>query len=254
MNSCVYRGTVRHRRIHPVPHTFRYTLFMMYLDLDEIPGVFDGRWLWSARRPAIGWFRRADYLGDPALPLADAVRDRAAQALGTRPTGPVRMLTHLRYFGLVMNPVTFYYCFDDTGTRPEAILVEITNTPWNERHTYVLGSLNGSSESRTRAFCLKKQFHVSPFMAMNHDYRWQFSVPGRRLVVHMENFTEGGQKLFDASLALRREEISAGTLSRALARHPWMTATVVVGIYWQAFRLWLKRTPFHTHPAKRSVS
>ena len=254
MNSAIYRGTVRHRRLRPVPHAFRYPLFMLYLDLDELPQLFDGRWLWSARRLAPAWFRRADFLaaGDPAVPLAQAVRDLAEARTGRRPEGPIRLLTHLRYWGYVMNPVSFYYCFDPTGARVETVLAEITNTPWKERHTYVLRNGDegrGTGEGSLR-FRFGKEFHVSPFMGMNHQYDWRFSEPGRRLAVHMENFENGG-KLFDATLVLEREEISGPALARALLRHPFMTARVITAIHWNALKLWLKGNPFHAHPRYR---
>ena len=223
---------------------------MMYLDLDELPEIFDGRWMWSARRLAPAWFRRADYLGDPRVPLADAVRDEAESRTGRRPEGPIRVLTHLRYFGYVINPVTFYYCFAPDGERVDTILAEITNTPWNERHVYVLGpsAKDDSATGYTHRF--GKAFHVSPFMEMDHAYAWRFGDPGARLTVGMENVS-GGEKVFDATLDLEREEITGANLAKALVRHPWMTARVAAAIYWQAARLWLKRTPFHTHPSKR---
>jgi hypothetical protein len=250
MNSCIYRGAIRHRRRSPVSHEFRYRLFMLYLDLDELPRVFAGRWLWSVRRPALAWFRRADYLGDPAVPLDRAVRDLVATRTGTRPSGPIRLLTHLRYFGYVQNPVSFYYCFDAAGIRVETIVAEITNTPWGERHAYVLPAQPGDAQERR--FRLAKTFHVSPFMPMDMAYDWRFSLPGRRLTVHMRNLARGEQ-VFDATLVLRREPLTGRALAAALARHPWMTATVVAGIYWQAFRLWLKGAPFHPHPAIRRL-
>lgn len=248
MNSCIYQGTIGHRRRSPVPHEFRYRLFMLYLDLEELPRVFDGRWLWSARRPALAWFRRADYLGDPAVPLDCAVRDLVAERTGIRPTGAIRLLTHLRYFGYTQNPVSFFYCFDAAGTRVETIVAVITNTPWGERHAYVLPvQPDAPQDHRVR---LTKSFHVSPFMPMDVDYEWRFSPPGDRLTVHMENLVDG-MPVFDATLALRREPVTGPALAGALLRYPWITASVVTGIYWQAFRLWLKGAPFHDHPATR---
>ncbi len=264
MRSCIYEGTVRHRRHSPVPHTFAYPLFMMYLDLEEVPAVFEGRWLWSADRPAPAWFRRADYLGDPGRPLDAEVRREAERLTGRRPAGPIRMLTHLRYFGYVMNPVTFYYCFGEGGEHVETILAEITNTPWSERHTYGLTSADPACDPAgdpagdpahgpcDRQHRFEKAFHISPFMGMRQEYAWRFSPPGARLVVHMES-AENGDKLFDASLLLRRVEISGRSLAKALARHPWMTARVAAAIYWQALRLRLKGNPYHEHPGKRAA-
>jgi DUF1365 family protein len=242
----VYHGLVRHRRHAPVPHAFRYRLFMLYLDLAELPRVLDGRWLWSARRPALAWFRRADYLGDPRIPLDTAVRDLVTERIGRRPAGPIRLLTHLRYFGYVQNPVSFYYCFDSPGRRVETIVAEITNTPWGERHAYVLPAPEG--DARVLRFALDKTFHVSPFMPMDVDYDWRFTPPGERLTVHM-NSRVGGEQVFDATLALRRAPLTGRALAASLLKFPWMTAQVAAGIYWQALRLWWKRAPFHPHPA-----
>ena len=250
MKSCIYEGTIQHRRFGPVPHMFRYTLFMMYLDLDEVHHVFRGNRWWSARRLAPAWFRRRDYLGDPSVPLADAVRDLAEEQTGRRPNGPVRLLTHLRYFGYIINPVSLYYCFDETDEHVETIVAEITNTPWGERHAYVLSpEMDANSVAHHR---FPKNFHVSPFLDMDMQYQWHFTPPGDRLVVQMENYDDSG-RVFDATLAMRREDITRSALNRALLRHPWMTAKVIAAIYWQALRLTFKRTPFYVHPAKRSA-
>lgn len=244
MNSCVYRGRIRHRRTSPVRNEFEYSMFMLYLDLGELPTIFDGHWLWSARRPALAWFRRADYLGNPAIPLDRAVRDLVEFHRGKRPAGPIRLLTHPRYFGYIQNPVSFYYCYDASGNALETIVAEITNTPWGERHQYVLPAAPGAIRHR---FQHAKQFHVSPFMPMDHDYDWRFSTPDRALTVHMTNL-EGGQPVFDATLALRREPLTRASLSSCLLGYPWMTAAVVAGIYWQALRLKIKGAPFYPHP------
>jgi len=249
VNSCIYRGVITHARRAPKRHAFAYRLFMMYLDLDEIERVFAGRWLWSTRRPALAWFRRADYLGDPSVSLESAVRDEAERLTGERPRGPIRVLTHLRYFGYVQNPVTFYYCFDADGSTVETILAEITNTPWNERHTYALCRSPTGAGPTEHTHRFDKAFHVSPFMEMDHEYTWDFSEPAERLTVQMVNFA-AGDPLFDARLALERVPITGRSLAAVLTGFPLMTVRVLAGIYWQAFRLWLKRTPFVTHPDK----
>jgi len=249
IKSCIFEGRVRHRRFTPVEHGFDYRLFMMYLDLDEAPGLFRRRWFWSAHRPALARFRREDHFGDPAVPLEQSVRDLVADETGQRPDGPIRLLTHLRYFGYVFNPVSFYYCFDADDTRVETIVAEVTNTPWGERHCYVLPQrMNEGRDGHGRYFP-EKVMHVSPFMEMDVAYDWRFNAPGERLTVHMEN-ARGGSKIFDATLVLNREEISAGSLARALAAYPLMTLKVMVAIHWQALKLWIKGAPVHDHPGK----
>ena len=248
MNSRLYVGAVRHRRRTGRAHAFGYRLFMPYLDLDELPELLDPFWLWSARRPALAWFRRADYLGPPGRPLAPAVRDAVHSHIGHRPGGPVRVLAHLRYLGACFNPVTFYYCFEPDGERLHSILAEITNTPWGERHPYVLDCRGQAG--RVHRFSFQKAFHVSPFMSMEHRYHWRFTTPGEHLHVVMRNETQG-RVVFAAALGMQARPFDRPSLAAALARHPWMTATVVGGIYWQALRLALKGVRFHSHPKHR---
>jgi len=251
VHSALYEGWVRHRRFQPVANRFRYPLFMVFLDLEELPNVFRDHPFWSVGRPNVAYLRRADHFGDPAVPIAQATRDLVAAETGKRPDGPIRLLTHLRYFGHCFNPVSFHYCYDAGGRRVETIVAEITNTPWGERRCYVCDeSMDEASSPRWRRFRLAKDFHVSPFMGMGIDYDWRFLTPGERLQVHMESW-ESGLKVFDATMGLRRRPICRAELTRALLRYPAMTLKVIAAIHFQALRLWWKRAPFYVHPSKR---
>jgi uncharacterized protein len=240
--SALYEGTVRHRRMAVRPREFRYGIHMAYIDLDELPELLGGRL--ASPRAGIVRFRRSDYFGDPAEDLAGAVRDRVSELTGSRPEGPVRLLTNLRAFGHCFNPVSFYYCFEPAGQRVQAVLAEVTNTPWGERHAYVLSHSNGGRVLRGRS---EKLLHVSPFMGMDHEYEWRVSVPGERASVHIESH-RAGVRAFDATLNLARRELTPRSLASATARHPMNTLHVLARIYGQALRLKLRGVPVHPHP------
>ncbi len=210
--------------------------------------MFRGRWLWSTHRAAVVRFRRADHLGSEGVPLAEAVRELVAAHCGERPTGPIRMLTQLRFAGYVINPVSFYYCFDDHGDRVRQVVAEVHNTPWGEQHCYVLPTARFSADPESRI--TNKEFHVSPFLPMETKYRWRMSRPGRRLNIHLENYHHA-ERVLDVTLALERREISSATLARVFTRYAWMPHRIAANIYWQAVKLWWKRCPFFPHPARQ---
>jgi uncharacterized protein len=258
VNSCLYEGSVRHRRAGTPANEFRYPLFMAYLDLDELPGCFDGRWLWSARRPALAWFRRSDYLGNPEVPLTYAVRELVAERIGVRPRGPIRLLTHLRYFGKCFNPVSFYYCFDAAGERVVAVVADVTNTPWGERHAYVMAVQENADHGSVTVMQAQfdKQLHVSPLMGMDHVYDWRLTEPGEQLLVHIESHRAGehsAESVFDATLSLHRRELTPSALRGALLRYPFLTARILVRIYTHALRLKLRGARYFPHPKKGAL-
>ncbi len=253
LRSAVYEGTVAHRRHGSVPHAFRYPQSMLYLDLTELPGALDVHPLWSARRRNLAYFRRADYLGDPRTPLAHAVRDLVEERGGARPTGPIRLLTNLRTFGHCFNPVSFYYCFARDGERLEAVVAEVTNTPWGERHAYVLDVSEPAEAGESVRETFEKVLHVSPFLGMDHTYEWRLDVPGERLVARIEN-RRAGEKVFDATLSLRRRELNRAALTRVLLRYPAPTLRATARIYGQAARLKLKGVKYFPHPDRAAAS
>jgi DUF1365 family protein len=233
--SAIYEGTVRHRRFADRTNEFTTKIALAYVDLDEVPAL-----PLSSGRKRLVRFERADYLGDPTKPLDQAVRGLVEDRTGARPQGPIRLLTQLRSFGHCFNPVSFYYCFDPAGERVQEVVAEVTNTPWGERHSYVIeregpGSvLKGESD---------KLLHVSPFMGMEHQYDWRVADPGETLSVHIES-QKDGERAFDATLSLRRRALTR----RSLARCAGTTLRTVALIYAHALKLKLKGARVHPHP------
>lgn len=251
MRSAIYEGRVRHRRYQPVGHIFSYRLFMLYVDLNELPTLFENRWCWSVDRTNLASFKRTDHVGDPHTPLEESIRQLVDARTGNRPAGPIRLLTHLRYFGYVFNPVSFYFCYDRSDEHVDTIVAEITNTPWGERHCYVLGQEDNRASGRRKHYRLNKVFHISPFIDMDVAYDWRFTEPTSQLAIHMENLRDG-KPFFDATMKLERREISGTALARVLVQYPMMTARVIAAIHWQALKLWAKGVPIYPHPGKRN--
>lgn len=252
VRSCVYRGTLRHRRFTPRHHAFRARLWMACLDLDELPELFDGVPGFSARRPALARFRREDYLGPADMPLKAAVRAELTRQLGSAPEGRIVLLTQLRTFGVIFNPVSLYYAYD-RDDRLTAVLGEVTNMPWQERTTYAC-HVDPARHRHTAIFA--KHMHVSPFNPMEMTYRWHFNTPGEQLLMHMENWHDAPSpgapsRQFDATLTLTAAPATRRVLLATLARQPWLSLKTIAGIHFQALRLWLKRVPVHDHPQRK---
>lgn len=258
INSAIYFGTIRHRRYEPVCHAFKHSIGMLYLDLDELPNVLEHPPFWSARHAAPGRFRRSDYLGDPNVPLRQAVASVVERRTGTRPDGPIRMLTIPRTAGRAFSPLSLFYCFArDDAHAPAFVVAEVTNTPWREPHCYVLDlraastPLSGDRQRETLRQSSRKVLHVSPFMGMQQSYRWALTSPGTTLTVHIDTLDETrlGSRIFDATLALSRRELTGASLRRLLLRYPFQAARTGFHIYSHALVLALKGAPRFPHPA-----
>jgi uncharacterized protein len=243
--SCFYEGTIRHRRVAPA-REFRHRIALAYIDLDELPSLLAGRL--TSDRFGLLRFRRSDYLGDDRVPLATAVADAVQERGYTRPSGSIRVLTQLRSWGHCFNPVSFYYCLAPDGDGLEAIVTEVTNTPWGDRHSYVLAA-EGSPVVGAK---FDKALHVSPFMGMDHSYDVRATAPGPTLSVHIES-SRAGRREFDATLALARRELTPASARRMSARYPLATVRVLALIYGHALGLKLAGARWHRRPQMESA-
>ncbi len=247
--SAVYTGSIRHRRFTPRHREFRHRVCYFYCDLAEVHRLFRFPLLFSLSRFSFFSFQRRAYLGPAHVPLDQAVRDRVEAELRFRPTGPIRVLSQIGVLGFAFNPVSFYYCFDENAEQVVAVVAEITNTPWNERHAYVLRA----DDQPRMEFSFAKVFHVSPFFTLDYEYRWKLNVPGERLSVHMTNVNRQGIEAFDATLLLTRNEWSLRSVVGSLVRYPVMAIQTLALIYGHAAMIWARRIPFVPHPRNTEI-
>jgi DUF1365 family protein len=245
-SSAIYEGWVCHRRAHSVRHAFKYRIFMPLFDLEELPELLDPIPLWSARRPAPGWFRARDYLGGGPLPLAERARDLALARVGRRPAGPVRILANPRYLGVGFNPVSFLFLQGEDGVGVDCVIAEVTNTPWGDRTAYVLDGRSRGDDGLIRSR-FEKRIHVSPFQSMDQTYEIQVGEPAEGLRVSIRNLEED-REVFIATMALRRRELTRGRMMSLLLGHPPMTLATLARIYANAWRLKRKGAPYFQHP------
>ncbi|MGH1539563.1 MAG: DUF1365 domain-containing protein [Arenicella sp.] len=278
MSHSVYEGVVIHERQQPRLHRFQYTVFQPYIDLDEIDTLNQLSRLWSVNRFNLVQFKRSDYMtGDDDLKTAviECIHTHTQEHF----QGKIYLLTNLRYWGYCFNPVSFYFCYADNKDNSENptltyIVAEINNTPWDERHAYVLDVATGTVAGKTDTlrqdsnesshindtpkhklrFDFDKVFHVSPFMPMDLQYRWFFTITEKRINIHMELYRETSgtkrQRQFFATMNLQGQSLNRQQANRLPFRYPMLCLKIFSAIHWQALKLWCKRIPFINHPNK----
>lgn len=249
-NNAICTGWVKHTRTEPVTNTFKYRIFKPLVNLDQLESAVSiNRW-WSIGRFNAASYRRRDHFGDPDQALAETVRDQIQEDLGRRPTGPVLMLAHWRYWGYAINPITLYFCYSASG-QLDAILSEVTNTPWGEKCTYALNWQAG--DKPIQKFRTEKIMHVSPFLPMNMFYHWSIKATDEQLIVHLENHQDNHKK-FAATLSLQPKAWTKRNTNKVLWHYPLMTVKVVSMIYWQAIKLWFKKVKVVDHPGEPATT
>lgn len=243
MNSAIYQGTLTHKRECEPAHRFHYSMRLFYVDLDDLPALIAQSRFWSLR-PSLAWFRRRDFLPQFSGSLKAAATACIADHTGVQFHGKIFLLSAPRVLGIGFNPISLYYCYAPNGVL-QFVIAEVRNTPWLERHVYLLDVREQPSPTPHA-----KAFHVSPFMDMKHDYHWHLPSPGQRLRVGIINKRDE-TVVFRAALVMRKaHDLSPALLDKELWRHWPQGLKTLIGIYWQAVKLLSKRAPFYSHPGK----
>lgn len=250
--SAIYVGEVVHQRHRPARHRLRYKVFSLLLDLDDLDDLHNRLWLFAHNRAAPISFWDKDYGAGESGALREWVERHLVAAdietFGLR----IRILCYPRIFGYVFNPLSVYFCEASDG-RLLAILYEVSNT-FGERHTYVVPVRDGAG-STVHHSCAKEMY-VSPFMPMDCIYKFHIYRPSDQVVVAIDE-SDGEGPLLHASFAGRRRHLTELALARVLLALPMMTMKIMIGIHWEALRLWLKGVPIHRrepNPGRRTSS
>lgn len=245
-DNLIFTGKVRHRRLTPKKHYFSYKLFMFCFDIGDLSNAFK-----SIKQISIeqfNWFsfHRKNYLSQPEMTLDEYARQLVVEKFNHYPKGKIYLLTHLSCLGYCFNPISLYFILDETNQQLDYLILEVTNTPWGEKHNYVLESLE-KPKNEVYRYQFQKELHVSPFMAMHYEYHVNLKLSKQKITVHMENHMDG-KKDFDATLMLTASAQKATSLTKVFRKFPLITYKVAAAIYWQALKLWLRGVPFHCHP------
>lgn len=240
-------GEVGHKRYLPKVHGFDYQVHYFWLDLDKLDDIPATGWLWSQSRFAACSYRRSDYVSG-AEDLTVAVQQKIQQLGFTDAVAKVCLMSPLANWGYYFSPLTLYYCFDE-ATQLVALLAEVSNTPWNERHYYLV-PVGAEGKSHYQH---DKAFHVSPFNPMDMQYHWTVIANSARLELAIANFKQQ-DKVFSAWFGLTLSPFSLKQLKSLLIRRPWQNVLVMTRIYWHAVKLLLKAVPVYGHPKSKEKS
>jgi uncharacterized protein len=244
--SAIYECEVMHHRLKPREHRFQYNVFYLWLDLDVIDGLAKRLRFFSRNRFNLFSFHDSDHMDYGAGDVkANVLRFLRESGVDTTPIASIRLLTFPRVFGYIFNPVCFYYAFDASGT-PLCAVAEVTNT-FHEQKPYVLRE---NEEGKRFRLITPKHFYVSPFFGLEVSFDFKLPVPGDHLEIHIDD-REAGERVLLTKLSGKRRELTDGALMACAVKYPLLTLRVIFLIHWHAFRLWMKRIPFHrknAHP------
>jgi hypothetical protein len=243
--SALYRGAVLHRRIRPKAHRLRYRVFWTLLDLDEVGALGKRLRFFSLDRFNLISFHAADH-GDSRQSGLRAFVEEKLRGAGIKAAGGrIRILTMPRVLGYVFNPISVYFC-DDADGHAAAVLYEVNNT-FGQRHFYVAAVDPDAAPGAMLRHGCAKDFYVSPFLGMDLAYRFQIAPPGERVVLSVNVSDEAGP-LIATSMVGERAPLDDPTVLRTALAFPFLTLKVIVGIHWEALKLWLKGVPLTKRP------
>lgn len=242
----IYRGDLRHRRFSPISHIFTYKVGLLYVNIDNLDSLDGHSRLLSSKRTAIVRFDERDYLPSRAGSLKERAVETIFDQTGARFTGDIYLLTSPRFFGVAMNPISCFYCFNAETHTLEYLIAEVTNTPWKNRVAYVLTC---DPDTDKQKIIFEKTMHVSPFNPMDMHYHLFCNVPRSKLFLHIENHDKQA-KVTDATLTLDCTQITKDNIHTYFIKQPFYTLVTGFRIYWHALKLKLKGSPFYSHPKK----
>lgn len=242
LRSCLYRGSVMHRRLRPKLHRFRYRAFWLLLDLDELPEIAARLSLFSHNRFNLFALHDTDHGDGSATPLRAQAEQQLACAGVDIAGGPIRLFCMPRTLGYSFNPISIYFCHRPSGELA-AIIYQVHNT-FGERHAYVAEVAAGVAPI---SHGCRKTFHVSPFMDMDMSYRFRLNQPDEQFALGIAT-SQHGHAMLSACLAASRERLCDRALLRNFIAIPFVTAKVILAIHWEALRLWLKGIRLRERP------